>query len=84
MPYCDPCERHWTPTSMRPDGACPSCGQVLELRTSRPTPAAAPAEASDDEDAPRAPWHFKLLLVGIAVYLAWRGVQGVGWLVTHL
>ncbi|MGH9190815.1 MAG: hypothetical protein ACRD0Q_12480 [Acidimicrobiales bacterium] len=30
------------------------------------------------------PWHFKLLVVALAVYLAWRGVQGIGWVVAHL
>ena len=84
MPYCDPCARHWTPTSMRPDGSCPSCGQVLALPQSRRPPADAAVDPTDDEAVPRAPWHFKVLLVGLAVYLAWRGVQGVGWLVHHL
>ena len=100
MPYCDPCARHWTPTSMRPDGSCPTCGQVLELRTRRASPATTPAtspaaapvdapvdapvEDQDDEAAPSAPWHFKVLLVGLAIYLAWRGIQGVGWIATHL
>jgi hypothetical protein len=26
------------------------------------------------------PWHFKLLVGAVAVYLAWRTVQMVGWL----
>jgi hypothetical protein len=33
---------------------------------------------------PRAPWHFKVLLGGLAVYLGWRAVQGVEWLAHHL
>lgn len=28
----------------------------------------------------RTPWHFKLLLVAVALYLGWRLVQGVAWL----
>jgi len=31
-------------------------------------------------DAPRAPWHFKLLVASATVYLAWRAVEGVAWL----
>ena len=31
--------------------------------------------------APRAPWHFKLLIAASAIYLFWRLVQGVTWLV---
>lgn len=34
--------------------------------------------------APRAPWHFKLLLGATAVYLGWRLVQGLSWLVHHI
>ena len=34
--------------------------------------------------APRAPWHFKLLLVAVTIYLGWRLVQGVAWVVHHV
>lgn len=33
---------------------------------------------------PRAPWHFKALLGAAGFYLAWRAVQGVGWVVERL
>jgi len=36
------------------------------------------------EEAPGAPWHFKLMLVALAVYLTWRGVQGVEWVAHRL
>ena len=29
----------------------------------------------------RAPWHFKLLVVAVVAYLAFRGFQGVEWVV---
>lgn len=29
----------------------------------------------------KAPWHFKLLMVALALYLGWRAVQGVEWVV---
>ena len=32
----------------------------------------------------RAPWHFKVLVGTAGVYLAWRAVQGVDWVLTHL
>jgi hypothetical protein len=32
----------------------------------------------------RAPWHFKLLLVALCLYLGWRVVQLVEWLVHRL
>jgi hypothetical protein len=31
--------------------------------------------AGEGEDSVRAPWHFKLLMVLLALYLAWRIVQ---------
>jgi len=54
---------------MRDDGSCPTCGRVI-------------AE-SRSQELPRTPWHFKLLLAALAVYLGYRGVQGVQWLM-HL
>ena len=65
MPWCEDCERFLNPTSMTAEGACPTCGRVLEK----------PAGA---------PWHFKLLLVLTTIYLAWRLVQGVTWLLHRM
>lgn len=30
-------------------------------------------------EPPKVPWHFKLLVVALVIYLGWRFVQGVGW-----
>ena len=30
------------------------------------------------------PWHFKLLVVAVVIYLAYRLVQGVVWLAHHV
>jgi hypothetical protein len=43
---------------------------------------AEPKPAGVEEETPKAPWHFKLLLVLVIAYLAWRTVQIVGWIVT--
>ncbi len=29
----------------------------------------------------KTPWHFKLLMVAAALYLGWRAVQGVFWVI---
>src|SRR4029079_6879932 len=29
MPWCEACSRYWNPTSMNPDGSCPTCGSVI-------------------------------------------------------
>jgi hypothetical protein len=52
---------------------CPRCGTVLEVE-----------EGADDEEAHlKAPWHFKVLVVGTVVYLGYRLYQGIGWLIHH-
>jgi hypothetical protein len=52
---------------MQDDGTCPVCGDAIEL----PVNAAQDAERSDE----KAPWHFKLMIVTVTVYLGWRLVQ---------
>lgn len=80
MPWCDDCAKYWAPSAMRDDGTCPTCGRRLE-GPARPVTAenldlrklAAGNDA--DEDDYKAPWHFKLLVVLLVVYLVWRFVQ---------
>ena len=72
MPWCEDCAKYWAPTAMTEDGTCPTCGRVVEA----PVPAPVTAKNLDlhalaGEDA-KAPWHFKLLMVMLAVYLGWR------------
>jgi hypothetical protein len=64
MPWCDDCEKYWTPSSVNDDGTCPRCGTDLET----PPPAHDAADADDE----KAPWHFKLMVVALVVYLVWR------------
>lgn len=78
MPWCETCSKFWNPSSMHEDGSCPTCGRVL---TQADTPVSSPVTAKNvdvralaGEDA-KAPWHFKLLVAAIVVYLAWRVVQ---------
>jgi PHP family Zn ribbon phosphoesterase len=66
MPWCEECAKYLAPTAMRPDGTCPKCGGVVGESEQRA------AEAADDESTP---WHFKLLVVTLIVYLGWRFVQ---------
>ena len=83
MPWCNDCSRFWNPSSMGRDGTCPTCGRVLASTSSRPVPGL-PAEersalASAPEVSTRIPWHFWVLVVALAVYLGWRLVQLIGW-----
>ena len=34
-------------------------------------------------DPPKTPWHLKLLVVAVVLYLGWRAVQGVEWAIHH-
>ena len=71
MPWCEECDRFVTPTSLGDGGACPRCGQAVDAVTAR-------------EDELPVPWHFKLLLAATVLYLGWRAVQGVAWVVAHV
>jgi hypothetical protein len=54
---------------------CPACGSALAS-------AGAPEE-EEEEIHPKAPWHFKVLVVGSVIYLGYRLYQGIGWLIHH-
>ncbi len=64
MPWCEECSKYWTPNSMNDDGTCPSCDRVIE----EPTPAG-------ETNGEKTPWHFKLMVVALVVYLGWRFVE---------
>ena len=38
------------------------------------------SDADDDEDLPPIPWHLWLLAGALAVYLGYRAMQGIEWL----
>ena len=70
MPWCEGCNRYLTAPTVNSDGTCPTCGgHVVNLAA---------------EDPPRAPWHFKLLVAAAGIYLAMRGIQGVGWFIQQV
>lgn len=63
MPWCEECSKYWTPTGVSADGSCPNCGGDLD----------GPRQRTETElEEERAPWHFKLLVVALVVYLGWR------------
>ena len=81
MPWCEHCAKFWTPSSMKADGSCPTCGRTLPVAgapgDSRLTAKDVNVREMAGEDA-KAPWHFKLLMALVALYLGWRLVQLVG------
>ena len=82
VPWCGECDRFVTPTSLGDGGACPRCGTAVD-GAGVPGGAAGRAAAGAEEDV-SVPWHFKLLLVATVLYLGWRAVQGVAWVVARL
>ncbi|NBU95763.1 MAG: hypothetical protein EBS20_07725 [Actinobacteria bacterium] len=66
MPWCEPCGRYLTPSSTKADGTCPTCGSDVEAQERR---------TNEHLEEERAPWHFKLLVVALIAYLAWRIVD---------
>ena len=88
MPWCDDCAKYYAPNTMKPDGSCPTCGRLLTtvggLRfEARALGVDDPTVKKKADGTPKAPWHFKLLVAGISIYLLWRLVQGIGWLSHH-
>lgn len=86
MPFCEECAKYWAPSAMREDGSCPSCGRVLEVpkvASTTPSHRRVTAEnidirrlaSGDVESEAKAPWHFKLLVVALCLYLGWRVVD---------
>jgi hypothetical protein len=62
---------------MSAKGECPSCGRVL-ARAEPGTPAAKLTGTDLREmagESGKAPWHFKLMVAALAIYLGWRVVQ---------
>jgi hypothetical protein len=66
MPWCEECAKYHAPTAMNEDGTCPVCGSPVGA------PEARAVQMVHDESTP---WHFKLLVVALVVYLGWRFVQ---------
>ena len=85
MPWCETCDRFLSPPTVRADGTCPECGRAVD--PGGPTPGVRAVRrprrhaTDDDEDLPPIPWHLKLLAGAVAVYLGYRALQGIEWLV---
>jgi hypothetical protein len=48
-----------------------------------PTAADKLVESGGDEKA-KIPWHFWVMLIALAIYLGWRAIQGVMWVIERL
>lgn len=66
MPWCEACSKYLAPTAMTAAGNCPVCDSPV---------GEAEAKASEIAASESAPWHFKVLIVVLVIYLGWRFVQ---------
>jgi len=72
MPWCDDCEKYYAPSAMTPEGHCPQCDADLLAPDPEPDPDAEAGAAGEEDDDSGVPWHFKLMVVLLVVYLGWR------------
>lgn len=82
MPWCERCERWFGPAALGPGGACPACGRAVagaERRAGED-----PGAAGELRPVAGAPWHFKLLLAALALYLGFRLWQAIAWVIARL
>lgn len=92
MPWCPTCDRFLSPPTVTSEGTCPKCGRPVEPGRSRPP--GGPAEPSPgrgasgpdgppaaEEELPPVPRHLKVLGAAMVVYLGYRFLQGVEWVV---
>ena len=70
MPFCEDCAKFWSPNTMPITGKCPSCG--LQIAT--------PQEVEEAREY-KAPWHFKLMVILAALYVGFRIIQMITWIV---
>ncbi len=81
MPWCDDCERFYTPSTLTPEGDCPSGHHVADPASPVLVQSSVPGrDETDVRRKVRAPWHFWVLVIAVAIYLGWRLVQGIMWL----
>jgi len=76
MPWCEPCARYLAPSAMTDRGACPDCGEHLETPSvsGRLAPEELDLKKLAGLDGEKIPWHFKLLVGLLCLYLGWRVV----------
>lgn len=58
---------------MAADGTCPTCGKLIEVDAVRDGKHLNVKELAGADD--KVPWHFKLMVGALAIYLGWRLVQ---------
>jgi hypothetical protein len=94
VPWCPACDRFLSPPTVTAEGTCPDCGRPVEAGRARPpdgatdAPLGRPGTAGSDgspateEEMGPVPFHLKMLGGAMVVYLGYRFLQGVEWVVS--
>jgi hypothetical protein len=72
MPWCEPCSRYFAPSAVTADGKCPVCGRAIEVPLRSGASNAPTLRDLSRMSGEKAPWHFKLLMTMLVLYLGWR------------
>jgi hypothetical protein len=80
VPWCPSCDRFLSPPTVTREGNCPKCGRPVEPGRARP-PEPVPTPSAGEEELPPVPRHLKILGAAMVVYLGYRFLQGVEWVV---
>jgi hypothetical protein len=77
VPWCEPCAKYFAPSTLTTEGKCPQCGERIEVVSINGaiTPDTLDLKKLAGVDGEKVPWHFKLLVGLLCVYLGWRIVQ---------
>ena len=84
MPWCEECAKYFVPNALTTEGNCPKCGSkiaqndingkpLVQHVTAKTLDLKSLAGSSGDQE--KIPWHFRLLVVSLCVYLSWRVVS---------
>lgn len=77
MPWCEPCAKYFAPSALTGDGDCPECQRAVDnvSASGRINVDTLDLKKLAGMDGEKAPWHFKLLVGLLCMYLGWRVIQ---------
>lgn len=82
MPWCEQCDRFYTPSTLSADGDCPEGHHVADPDEA-PRLVQSGVAGREEEPEPKVPWHFWLLIAATVLYLGWRAIEGIDWLLSR-
>jgi hypothetical protein len=83
VPWCPTCDRFLSPPSVTAEGCCPQCGKPVEAGHAHPPSTVTDTDSPPpgEEEMPPVPLHMKILGASVVIYLGWRLIQGIDWVV---